>query len=136
MVAAIASGAAGVLGALSSEWAALGSLAVFGAALQAFAAARESLHQDRRNAERYEHSAQALQGLRERLDDVRGGIAAGSPSVLTEYVTAVQDQLSLEHRQWLEAAENMQAAVARLEKALSSGATQKDAASNEEGVDS
>jgi hypothetical protein len=33
----------------------------------------------------------------------------------------VQDQLSLEHRQWLEGAENMQAAVARLEKALSSG---------------
>jgi hypothetical protein len=136
MVAAIASGAAGVLGALSSEWAALGSLAVFGAALQAFAAARESLHQDRRNAERYEHSAQALQGLRERLDDVRGGIAAGSPSVLTEYVTAVQDQLSLEHRQWLEAAENMQAAVARLEKALSSGTTQKGAASSDEGIDS
>ena len=53
-----------------------------------------------------------------------------------EYVTAVQDQLSLEHRQWLEAAENMQAAVARLEKALSSGATQKDAASSEEGIDS
>ena len=136
MVAAIASGAAGVLGALRSEWAALGSIAVFGAALQSFAAARESLHQDRRNAERYDHSGQALQGLRERLDDVRGGIAAGSPSVLTEYVTAVQDQLSLEHRQWLEAAENMQAAVARLEKALSSGATQKDAASSEEGIDS
>jgi hypothetical protein len=52
---------------------------------------------------------------------VRDGIAAGSASVLGEYVAAVQDQLSLEHRQWLEGAENMQAAVARLEKALSSG---------------
>jgi len=134
LVAAIASGAAGVLGALRSEWAALGSLAVFGAALQAFAAARESLNQDRRNAERYDNTAQALQGLRERLDDVRSGIAAGSPSVLGEYVGAVQDQLSLEHRQWLEGAENMQAAVARLEKALSSGASQKDAA-GEEGAD-
>jgi hypothetical protein len=107
---------------------------VFGAALQAFAAARESLNQDRRNAERYDNTAQALQGLRERLDDVRSGIAAGSPSVLGEYVGAVQDQLSLEHRQWLEGAENMQAAVARLEKALSSGASQKDAA-GEEGAD-
>ena len=135
MVAAIASGAAGVLGALQSEWAALGSLAVFGAALQAFAAARESLNQDRRNAERYDNTAQALQGLRERLDDVRLGIAAGSTSVLGEYVSAVQDQLSLEHRQWLEGAENMQAAVARLEKALSSGASQKDATSSGEGAD-
>ena len=133
LVAAIASGAAGVLGALRSEWAALGSLAVFGAALQAFAASRESINQDRRNAERYENTAQALQGLRERLDDVRLGIAAGSTSVLGEYVAAVQDQLSLEHRQWLEGAENMQAAVARLEKALSSGASQKDTASSEEG---
>ena len=135
MVAAIASGAAGVLGALQSEWAALGSLAVFGAALQAFAAARESLNQDRRNAERYDNTAQALQGLRERLDDVRLGIAAGSTSVLGEYAAAVQDQLSLEHRQWLEGAENMQAAVARLEKALSSGASQKDATSSGEGAD-
>ena len=135
LVAAIASGAAGVLGALRSEWAALGSLAVFGAALQAFAASRESINQDRRNAERYDNTAQALQGLRERLDDVRLRIAAGSPSVLGEYVGAVQDQLSLEHRQWLEGAENMQAAVARLEKALSSGAPQKDATSSEEAAD-
>jgi hypothetical protein len=133
LVAAIASGAAGVLGALNSQWAALGSVAVFGAALQGFAAAREAINQDRRNAERYDNSAQALQGLRERLDDVRHSIAAGSTSVLGEYVGAVQDQLSLEHRQWLEGAENMQAAVARLEKALSSGATQKEAASNEGG---
>ncbi len=132
LVAAIASGAAGVLGAQRSEWAALGSLAVFGAALQAFAASRESINQDRRNAERYDNTAQALQGLRERVDDVRLGIAAGSPSVLGEYVAAVHDQLSLEHRQWLEGAENMQAAVARLEKALSRGASQKETPSSEE----
>ena len=135
LVAAFASGAAGVLGALRSEWAALGSLAVFGAALQAFAAAREAINQDRRNAERYDNSAQALQALRERLDDVRLSIAGGSTAVLGEYVGAVQDQLSLEHRQWLEAAENMQAAVARLEKALSSGGPQKETASSEEGAD-
>ena len=41
----------------------------FGAALQAFAAACESLNQDRRNAERYDNTAQALQGSGERLDD-------------------------------------------------------------------
>ena len=119
-LAAVASGAAGVLGARMTEWAALGSLAVFGAALQAFAGSREAINQDRRNAERYERSAVALQGLRERLDDVRDGITAGSRSVLIEYVAAVQDQLSLEHRQWLDAAESTQAGVARLDKALQS----------------
>ena len=135
VLAAIASGTAGVLGAgKAPEWAALGSLAVFGAALQAFAAAREATNQDRRNAERYERSAVALQGLRERLDDVRGGIAAGSRSVLVEYVAAVQDQLSLEHRQWLEAAESTQAGVARLDKALQS-ALGGDAGSVDEGAD-
>ena len=36
VVAPIASGAAGVLGAMMTEWAALGSLAVFAAALQGF----------------------------------------------------------------------------------------------------
>ena len=65
----------------------------FGAALQAFAAACESLNQDRRNAERYDNTAQALQGSGERLD-IRLGIAAGSTSVLGEYVAAVQDQLN------------------------------------------
>jgi hypothetical protein len=135
VVAAIASGAAGVLGALKTEWAALGSLAVFGAALQGFAASREAMNQDRRNAERYERSASALQALRERLDDVRGGIAAGSRSVLFEYVAAVQDQLSLEHRQWLEAAESTQAGVARLEKALSGALQAKDSGSIDGGSD-
>jgi SMODS and SLOG-associating 2TM effector domain 1 len=134
LLAAIASGTAGILGAGETEWAALGSLAVFGAALQAFAAAREATNQDRRNAERYERSAVALQGLRERLDDVRGGIAAGSGSVLVEYVAAVQDQLSLEHRQWLEAAESTQAGVARLDKALQS-ALRENPGSVDEGAD-
>jgi hypothetical protein len=66
---------------------------------------------------------------------VRLGIAAGSTSVLGEYVAAVQDQLLLEHRQWLEGAETMQAAVARLKKALSSRTSEKEAASSEEGAD-
>ena len=135
LVAAIASGAAGVLGARAAKLgAALGSLAVFGAALQAFAASRESINQDRRNAERYDNTAQALQGLRERGYDVRLRIAAGSPSVLGEYVAAVQDQGLLEHRQWLEGAENMHAAVARLEKVLEQRSLQKDTASSEEGA--
>ena len=55
----------------------------FGAALRPSPPACESLNQDRRNAERYDNTAQALQGSGERLD-IRLGIAAGSTSVLGE----------------------------------------------------
>lgn len=126
LVAAVASGAAGILGALATEWAALGALAVLGTALQSFAAAREGVGQDRRNAERYERTLQALQSLRARLDDVRAAVASGSRSVLVEYVAAVQDQISLEHRQWLAAAESAQAAVGRLEEALKGAVPRTD----------
>jgi len=118
LVASVASGAAGILGALATEWAALGALAVFGAALQSFAAAQEGVGQDRRNAERYQRTLEALRSLRARLDDVRTAVAGGSRPALVEYVAAVQDQISLEHRQWLDAAESTQAAVGRLEEAL------------------
>jgi hypothetical protein len=118
LLAGVASGAAGVLGALATEWAALGVLAVVGTALQSFAAAREGTSQDRRNGERYERTLQALQSLRGRLDDVRQGVAAGSHAVLVEYVAAVQDQISLEHRQWLAGTETARAAVGRLEQEL------------------
>src|SRR4051794_22878401 len=118
LVASVASGAAGILGALATAWAALGALAVFGAALQSFAAAQEGVGQDRRNAERYERTREALRSLRARLDDVRTAVAGGSRPALVEYVAAVQDQISLEHRQWLDAAESTQAAVGRLEEAL------------------
>jgi hypothetical protein len=122
VVAAVATGAAGLLGALATGWAAIGALAVFSAALQAFAATREGVDQDRRNAERYGRTLDALQALRARLDEVRAGVAAGSRPVLLEFVTAVQDQISLEHREWLEGAESTRAAVGRLDEALK-GAT-------------
>jgi len=121
VVAAVATGTAGILGALATGWAALGALAVLGAALQGFAATREGVDQDRRNAERYGRTLEALQALRARLDDVRAGVAAGSRPVLDEYVAAVQDQISLEHREWLEGTESTRAAVGRLEEALQSG---------------
>jgi hypothetical protein len=118
----VATGAAELLGALATGWAALGALAVFGAALQGFAATRKAVDQDRRNVERYGRTLEALQALRARLDDVRAGVAAGSRPVLVEFVAAVQDQVSLEHRQWLEGAESTRAAVGRLDEALK-GAT-------------
>jgi hypothetical protein len=107
-------GAAGVGG-----WAAVGVLSVAGAALGAVAATRELMNDDRRNSERYGRTWAALQGLAARLDEVRDAAAAGNAEAVKEFVSAVHDQVSLEHRQWLEGSETASAALSRLEDALS-----------------
>jgi hypothetical protein len=107
------------LGAVNGIATALGVLGVFGAALSSYANSREALSQDRRNAERYARTRIALGGLEERLDRVRSAVAHGNRQALTEFAGAVNEQISLEHRQWLEATEATRTAVAKLEEALS-----------------
>lgn len=121
---AVAAGSAGVLAAIDSRWATLAALGVVGTAGAAFAATREAVNQDRRNAERYGRTLSALEILRGRLDDVRAGVLAGSQDVLEEYVAAVQEQLSLEHREWLSGAESTRSAIGKLDETLA--ALQKD----------
>ena len=98
---------------------------MFGAALSSYANSREAVSQDRRNAERYARTLTALGGLEARVDEVRNVVAAGNKQVLTEFASAVNEQISLEHRQWLEATEATRAAVAKLDEAL--GKTQNAA---------
>jgi hypothetical protein len=50
---------------------------------------------------------------------VRNAVAAGNRQALTEFASAVNEQISLEHRQWLEATEATRTAVAKLDEALS-----------------
>jgi len=106
------------LGAVNGLATALGVVGVFGAALSSYANSREALSQDRRNAERYARTRVALGGLEARLDQVRGAVAGGNRQALTEFVGAVNEQISLEHRQWLEATEITRTAVAKLDEAL------------------
>jgi uncharacterized membrane protein HdeD (DUF308 family) len=115
---AVLAGSAGVLAATDSRWAALAALGVIGTAGAAFAATREAVNQDRRNAERYGRTLSALEILRGRLDDVRGGVLAGSQEVLEEYVAAVHEQLSLEHREWLSGAESTRSAIGKMDETL------------------
>jgi hypothetical protein len=117
-LAAVASGSAGIAASIEAPWAALAAFGVIGTALAAFAATREAVNQDRRNAERYGRTLAALEILRGRLDDVRGGVLAGSQDVLEEYVAAVHEQLSLEHREWLSGAETTRSAIGRMDEAL------------------
>ncbi len=114
----LGAGLATALGAIDPKWASLAVIGVMGSALAAFASTRESTHQDVRNSERYERTAWTLQKLYERLEVVRSAVAAGEPEVMQEFVAAVQDQLSLEHRQWLEETDESGSAIGILEKRL------------------
>jgi hypothetical protein len=115
---AVASGSAGIAASIEAPWAALAALGVIGTALAAFAATREAVNQDRRNAERYGRTLSALEILRGRLDDVRAGVLAGSQDLLEEYVAGVHEQLSLEHREWLSGKESTRSAVGKMDETL------------------
>jgi hypothetical protein len=100
------------------EYAAMAAIGVLGAALAAYAATFEAINQDRRNAERYERTLTTLLALRERLDEVRAAAATGNREPVLRFMEAVNEQLSLEHREWLESSESMRTSLGLLESAL------------------
>ncbi|SCY94104.1 hypothetical protein [Paracoccus tibetensis] len=105
---------------LTSEYAqhVMGALTVNGAALGAFAIGREQLTQDHRNSERYIRTYANLVELSRKLDDVRDAAQEGGAQAVLEFVMAVDEHISNEHRQWLEKTEATKAAIARLEEIL------------------
>lgn len=116
---ALAGGLAGVLGGtLHPAWTALAGLGIAGQAWSALVANAEATAQNRRNAERYDQAYLALDHIYERLDEVRIAVASGDRAVMREFVDAVHEQLSLEHRQWLEEINAAGKAVNRLEGLL------------------
>jgi hypothetical protein len=101
---------------------------VIGAAVGAFATNRESLNRDRANADRYEKTRVALDGVRGRTDDVVDKIKAGQKDGVVAFTQTVTDLLATEHQQWLEGAAQAEAALEKLDgqlAALSSGAQAK-----------
>lgn len=114
----IATGFAG-LGMTHPAWTSLAALGLAGQAWGARVANEEATAQDRRNAERYGRTRLSLDRVYERLDEVRAAVAGGHPGVLAEFVQAVHEQLSLEHRQWLEEMHGAGTAIGRLEELLS-----------------
>jgi hypothetical protein len=116
--AAVASGSAGIVASYAAPWAALAAFGVLGTAAAAYAATREAANQDNRNAERYRNTLSSLEILRAKLDDVRAGVLKGSQAVLDDYVAAVHEQLSVEHREWLSGAESTRTAIGKLDETL------------------
>jgi hypothetical protein len=104
-------GVLGMIGAFLPDLLPFAALGTTGAAISAVASRREDLNQDERNAERYSRTADILSKIAERHDDVLAVVNAGkNPEIIIEYVDAVNDQLSLEHRQWTSDASEMSSA--------------------------
>jgi hypothetical protein len=78
-------------------------------------------------------------GLEGRPDEVQNAVSKGNHQALAEFVAAVNDQISLEHGQWLEATEATREAMAKLDEALAAmqpppgGRKPPGAAANEPG---
>ena len=69
--------------------------------------------------QRYSRTADILSHIAERHDDVLTVVHDGKkPEVIIEYVDAVNDQLSLEHRQWASDASEMSSALSALEESI------------------
>lgn len=117
---ALGSGMLGMIGAFLPDLLPFAALGTIGAAVSAVASRREELNQDERNAERYSRTADILSKIAERHDDVLTIVNKGNnPGIIIEYVDAVNDQLSLEHRQWTSDASEMSSALSALEESIS-----------------
>ncbi len=127
-VAALSTGLAGLLGAgEGTNWAGLAALGIVGASLATYAGVRESITQDARNAERYGRTRTALREIHTRLDEVREAVGRGNRAALEEFVMAVHEHLSVEHRQWLSESDATRSGLARLERALYGESATEDA---------
>ncbi|MHB9074690.1 MAG: hypothetical protein ACYC6G_14335 [Desulfobaccales bacterium] len=117
--AAIATGAAGVLsGAIDTRFAALAGLGTIFTNLSSYTSMKEAVNQNRRNAERYARTLRVLEDLYKKLDEVRKAVYAAGLMPLFDFVEAVHEQLSLEHRQWLSEMGEGKGAFAKLESTL------------------
>jgi hypothetical protein len=96
----------------------LAALGTLGAALSILASRREEIEQDERNAERYKRTSDLLSTLRKSHGDVQRAVAAGNAEPMIKYVAAVHNQLSLEHRQWLENTEEVDSTIRELRESL------------------
>ena len=115
---ALGSGVTAILGAFQAEILQFAALGILGTALATVASRREELNQDERNSERYRRTADLLSHIRERHSEVQEAVAMGDTKVLQQYVAAVHEQLSLEHRQWLSETEEMDETIKALSTSL------------------
>ena len=122
--AAIVTGLAGVLTMLNAHFAAIASLGAVFTALSSYATLREQIYQSQRLSERYASTADLLQDLYKRLDQVRKTVLNNGPDALSSYMEAVHDVLSAEHKQWLGEQDEKTLIIGKLDEALQKASAQ------------
>jgi hypothetical protein len=100
----------------SQTWLAVSG--VIGAAVGAYAVNREALRLDRANAGGYEKAAAALDAIAMRYDTVETEVRAGKPDALRAFAAAITEQLSAEHKRWLEGSAQAEAVLGKLDGQL------------------
>lgn len=100
---------------------------VIGAAIGAYAVNRESLRLDSVSAEGYEKAAAALDAIAARYDVVEAEVTAGRSEAVRSFTTAITEQLTTEHRRWLEASAQTRAILDNLDVQLGKIAAQPKA---------
>ena len=100
----------------SQTWLAVSG--VIGAAVGAYAVNREALRLDRANAGGYEKAAAALDAIALRYDAVEAEVHAGKPDALRAFTAAITEQLSAEHKRWLEGSTQAEAVLGKLDGQL------------------
>jgi hypothetical protein len=100
----------------SQTWLAVAG--VIGAAVGAYAVNREALRLDRANAGGYEKAAAALDAIAARYDAVEAEVRAGKPDALRAFAAAITEQLSAEHKRWLEGSTQAEAVLGKLDGQL------------------
>jgi hypothetical protein len=133
-VGALSSFAAAGLSARGPSWASLAVLSIFGTAFASFAATRDTIHQDRRNTERYRSTAKTLSELKRKVPGIANDIQGGIEGALDGFVTVVCDVLTSENKQWMEETEKTKLALEDLEKLLADARTKTDERTRSAGV--
>jgi hypothetical protein len=100
----------------SQTWLAVSG--VVGAAIGAYAVNREALRLDRANAGGYEKAAVALDAIAMRYDTVEAEVRAGKADALRAFTAAITEQLSAEHKRWLEGSAQAEAVLGKLDGQL------------------
>jgi hypothetical protein len=115
---AFAGGSGAVIASFEPNQAWIAIFGVIGAALAAYAVSRERLRMDSTSAALYEKAADALDEIAARYDMVQAEVGNGQTAALTAFTTAITDQLSQEHRRWLEGSAQAEAVLRELDQQL------------------